>query len=77
MLVLLQSFKLDDGDYGNFTQDEINCINAMVNDTIDSERLDRVLNGQETHQLPGNIYVMTLSNHLLLSVTCNRVMTLI
>ena len=55
MLVLLQSFKLDDGDYGNFTQDEINCINAMVNDTIDSERLDRVLNGQETHQLPGNM----------------------
>ncbi|XP_067943009.1 uncharacterized protein [Watersipora subatra] len=41
----VEPFKLDDNDYENFTQDEINCINAMVNDTIDSERLDRVLNG--------------------------------
>lgn len=44
---------MDDVDYGDFTQDEINCINAMVNDTIDSERLDRVLNGQGTQQSPG------------------------
>ena len=41
---------MDDVDYGGFTQDEINCINAMVNDTIDSERLDRVLNGDPTTQ---------------------------
>lgn len=41
---------MDDVDYGDFTADEINCINAMVNDTIDSERLDRVLNGAPATQ---------------------------
>lgn len=39
-------FSLDEGEYEDLTPDQIDFINAMVNDTIDSDRFDRVLNGE-------------------------------
>lgn len=48
----------EDDELQGFSQEEIDCINAMVSDTIDSERLDRALNA-EGNPRQGKIISMT------------------